>query len=93
MPYISEEGLYEQFHLDEPWDSPHNIELLAKMPRTYEPPRGKPATVDQIRTTGVTLDDNDGCTLIVRRDETPEPESSDAKPDVRALPFATAMAG
>lgn len=41
LPFIEQQELYDQFHLDEPWDSSHNIELLAKMPRTYEPPRGK----------------------------------------------------
>jgi hypothetical protein len=35
LPYIGEEDLYRQFHLDEPWDSPHNLTLLPKMPRTY----------------------------------------------------------
>jgi len=28
--------LYEQFHLDEPWDSEHNKELLAKIPEVYK---------------------------------------------------------
>jgi Protein of unknown function (DUF1559) len=27
--------LYKKFHLDEPWDSPHNMELLAEMPDVY----------------------------------------------------------
>ena len=38
LPYMEEGELYEQFHLDEPWDSPHNLALLPKMPRTYKPP-------------------------------------------------------
>jgi hypothetical protein len=43
LPYIEEgeieEGeLCKQFHLDEPWDSPHNLALLPKMPRTYKAP-------------------------------------------------------
>lgn len=41
LPYIEQEELFQQFRLDEPWDSPHNIELLTKMPRSYEPPSGK----------------------------------------------------
>ena len=28
LPYIDAEGLYKQFKLDEPWDSPHNRPLL-----------------------------------------------------------------
>ena len=38
LPFISQDGLYRQFKLDEPWDSPHNIQLLSKMPSVYEPP-------------------------------------------------------
>jgi hypothetical protein len=36
LPYLGHEDLYRQFHLDEPWDSPHNIQLLSKMPGEYE---------------------------------------------------------
>jgi hypothetical protein len=36
LPYLGHEDLYRQFHLDESWDSPHNIQLLNKMPREYE---------------------------------------------------------
>src|SRR5262245_29213098 len=40
LPYIEQQGLYDRFHLDEPWDSPHNIQLLPLMPRSYAlPPR------------------------------------------------------
>ena len=28
LPFIEQQALYEQFHLDEPWDSDHNIKLL-----------------------------------------------------------------
>ncbi|QEG43543.1 DUF1559 domain-containing protein [Roseimaritima ulvae] len=38
LPFIEEQALYEQFHLDEPWDSEHNIQLLDKMPQTYDHP-------------------------------------------------------
>jgi len=41
LPYIEQDGLYKEFHLDEPWDSPHNIELVPRMPATYAPPSGK----------------------------------------------------
>jgi Protein of unknown function (DUF1559) len=30
-------SLYQQFHLDEAWDSPHNKELIAKMPEVFAP--------------------------------------------------------
>ena len=35
LPFIGEEQLYREFHLDEPWDSPHNILLLPRMPEIY----------------------------------------------------------
>lgn len=35
LPYVDENKLYKQFHLDEPWDSPHNLPLAAKMPDIY----------------------------------------------------------
>jgi Protein of unknown function (DUF1559) len=42
LPYLEEERLYRQFHLDEPWDSPHNKALLPRMPRVYAPLRDVP---------------------------------------------------
>jgi hypothetical protein len=41
LPYIEQEDLYKQFHLDEPWDSEHNKKLLAKMPKVYLSPYGE----------------------------------------------------
>jgi hypothetical protein len=38
LPFIEEAALYDQFHLDEPWDSPHNKELIAQMPEIYSAP-------------------------------------------------------
>ncbi|MFO0454871.1 MAG: DUF1559 domain-containing protein, partial [Planctomycetota bacterium] len=35
LPFLGEKGLYDQFHLDEAWDSPHNLALLEKMPEMY----------------------------------------------------------
>jgi hypothetical protein len=32
--------LYREFKLDQPWDSPHNQRLLARMPKVFAPPRG-----------------------------------------------------
>lgn len=41
LPYIEEAQLYEQFKLDEPWDSDTNKKLIAKMPKLYAPIRVK----------------------------------------------------
>jgi hypothetical protein len=35
LPYIEQDALYKEFHLDEPWDSDHNKKLLEKMPPLY----------------------------------------------------------
>jgi hypothetical protein len=43
LPFIEENALYREFHLDEPWDSPHNLALLPRMPRTYAAPGSKAA--------------------------------------------------
>ena len=37
LPYLGEKGLFDKFHLDEPWDSAHNKALLHQMPTVYVP--------------------------------------------------------
>lgn len=38
LPFLEEQALYEQFHLDEPWDSDHNKTLIEAMPEVYLSP-------------------------------------------------------
>jgi hypothetical protein len=38
LPFIEETNLYERFHFDEPWDSEHNRQLIAHMPKAYQAP-------------------------------------------------------
>ena len=38
LPHLGYESLYEQFHLDEPWDSPHNQTLAEQIPAVYQSP-------------------------------------------------------
>jgi hypothetical protein len=40
LPFLGYQSLYERFHLDEPWDSAHNLSLLAEMPAEYACPAG-----------------------------------------------------
>lgn len=35
LPFLGRHDLYNQYRLDEPWDSPHNIELLDQMPELF----------------------------------------------------------
>src|SRR5262249_47678193 len=37
LPYLSEEALFREFSLSEPWDSETNKKLLDKMPSVYAP--------------------------------------------------------
>jgi prepilin-type processing-associated H-X9-DG protein len=41
LPHLEEDELYRQFHLDEPWDSPHNKRLIPRMPRFFRNPHSK----------------------------------------------------
>ena len=38
LPFIEEQALYEQFKLDEPWSSPNNRKLIARMPAVFRAP-------------------------------------------------------
>ncbi|AGA25337.1 DUF1559 domain-containing protein [Singulisphaera acidiphila] len=38
LPYLEQKSLYDQFKLDEPWDSPHNKALISRMPTVYTCP-------------------------------------------------------
>lgn len=43
LPFIEQQVLYDQFHLDEPWDSEHNRKLIDKMPEVYRSPNSAAA--------------------------------------------------
>ncbi len=36
LPYLDQSALYQQFHLDEAWDSEHNKTLIQKMPDVFK---------------------------------------------------------
>jgi prepilin-type processing-associated H-X9-DG protein len=38
LPFLEQDSLYREFHLDEPWDSDHNRRLLDHMPKVYADP-------------------------------------------------------
>lgn len=40
LPYLGHQELYDQFHLDEPWDSEHNRKLVGRIPTIYVTPGG-----------------------------------------------------
>jgi hypothetical protein len=43
LPYVEQAQLYQQFRLDEPWDSEHNKKLLQQAPSVYRTPRSRAA--------------------------------------------------
>jgi hypothetical protein len=38
LPQLGYQSLYDAFHRDEPWDSPHNLALAAQMPEVFRCP-------------------------------------------------------
>jgi hypothetical protein len=47
LPFLEQKALYDKFHLDEAWDSPHNRQLISQIPRVYQ---AAGATVDPGKT-------------------------------------------
>jgi len=41
LPFLEQGPLYEQFHLDEPWDSEHNRKLIAAMTAVFRSPQSR----------------------------------------------------
>jgi hypothetical protein len=46
LPFIEQDNLYKQFHLDEPWDSEHNKKLLVQVKTFSLPNVTKPGETD-----------------------------------------------
>ncbi len=47
LPYLEQSKLYEQFHLNEPWDSEHNKQLIVQMPQIYAEPDSALRAINQ----------------------------------------------
>jgi hypothetical protein len=41
LPFLEEAPLFQEFHMDEPWDSPHNKALISRMPKSLLAPGSK----------------------------------------------------
>ena len=44
LPFLGYQNLYNQFHLDEPWNSPHNLPLASEMPDIFLSPGLSPGS-------------------------------------------------
>jgi hypothetical protein len=49
LPFIGQHQLHARFHLNEPWDSEHNRQLIAEMPDVYRPANQKLAAEHKTR--------------------------------------------
>ncbi|NUQ61830.1 MAG: DUF1559 domain-containing protein [Pirellulales bacterium] len=49
LPFLEEPSLYNEFRLDEPWDSEHNKKLIARMPAIFRPANDKLAAEGKTR--------------------------------------------
>lgn len=54
LPYLEAKPLYDQFHLDEPWDSEHNKALISKMPEVFTCPSGMKTLAGEGKTSYLT---------------------------------------
>lgn len=45
LPYLGYQSLYNQFHLNEPWNSAHNLPLAAQMPNEFRDPLADPSSM------------------------------------------------
>jgi hypothetical protein len=54
LPYVGQKALHDEFHKDEPWDSPHNKALIARMPAVYTCPSGSRTLAKEGKTTYLT---------------------------------------
>lgn len=86
LPYLDQGILYQEFHLDEAWDSEHNKKLIERMPPTYASPnddalakQGKTRYVVP-RGAGTLFEDNgkagDGIPMGLRLADVPDGPSS-----------------
>jgi prepilin-type processing-associated H-X9-DG protein len=54
LPFLEQDALYKEFHLDEPWDSPHNRSLIERIPPPYRCPNISGKREDRSKTTYLT---------------------------------------
>ncbi|HEV3341576.1 MAG TPA: DUF1559 domain-containing protein [Pirellulales bacterium] len=77
LPFVEQQALYGQFHLDEPWDSEHNRKLIEKIPPVYANPKLDPKLVQAGKTnylaptgTATLFDGEKGATMATIADGT-----------------------
>jgi hypothetical protein len=71
LPFLKDQKLYEEFYLDEPWDSAHNKKLIGRMPEVYFS-KFRGSTVEE----SVIPPDGKTCYLALLRQEKAFPSGS-----------------
>ncbi|HXY34981.1 MAG TPA: M56 family metallopeptidase [Planctomycetaceae bacterium] len=46
LPFLEQSQLYNQYRMNEPWDSPHNKQILRQIPDVFQSPFEDPASLD-----------------------------------------------
>ena len=46
LPYLDQTQLYDRFHLDEPWDSEHNLKIISLIPELFLDPSSRLQVTD-----------------------------------------------
>ena len=52
LPLINQSELFNEYHFDQPWDSPQNLEVANKMPEVYRTSRNDKASTSFVMLTG-----------------------------------------
>lgn len=70
LPYLEQEALYRQFHLNEPWDSPHNRTLIEHMPLVFKSPifQGDDYKTIYLAVVGLAAESANGARTVFQRD-------------------------
>ena len=55
LPFIEERPMFDQYDFDQPWDSPHNLQVTKRMPLAYASPALSSEQVDEGLTSYVAL--------------------------------------
>ena len=67
LPYLGYQNLYNEFHHDEPWSSPHNRSLIPKMPNVYRSypdlPEGKTTYLAPVSDRSVVTQESGGINI------------------------------
>ncbi len=93
LPYLDQQALYNEFKLDEPWDSEHNKKLIEKLP----PQLASPHLGDALIAKGMTsylvpLTKAPPAVSLVKQDDLKKPITSGKDEMIFDLPQGTTMA-